>query len=129
MSRSLIVSIAVGIAVALGGSAQAATTEQPVARAAATSSQSRALQTARDYLDYQGFSKKGLIRQLKFEGYSTGDASWAASHVGANWNAQAVRVAKAYLDYQSFSRSGLVAQLKFEGFTQSQAEYGVRKAY
>jgi hypothetical protein len=125
----MIVAAVVVIALGAGTSAQASQVASPTARAAATSSQSRALQTAHDYLDYQGFSEKGLIHQLKFDGYSSSDASWAAAHVRANWNEQAVRVAKSYLDYTSFSRAGLLHQLRFEGFTQSQAEYGVSKAY
>lgn len=93
-----------------------------------TSGQSNALDTAKDYLDYGAFSRKGLIDQLKFEEYSTADATWAVDRVGANWNEQAVKSAKDYLDYGSFSRGGLITQLEFEGFTSSQAAYGVNGA-
>ena len=86
------------------------------------------MRSAKTYLQYQAFSYKGLIKQLKFEEYSTSDATYGASHSGANWMKQAARTAKAYLRYQAFSRSGLVDQLKYEGFTPAQALYGARAA-
>lgn len=87
--------------------------------------QANARAKAEDYLSYNGFSRKGLIQQLKFEGFNLKDATYGADAVGANWNKQAVRKAKEYLDQQSFSRAGLIQQLKFEGFTPAQAEFGV----
>jgi hypothetical protein len=94
-----------------------------------SSGQSNALSTAQDYLNSQGFSRKGLIQQLEFEGYSAADSTYAVDAVGADWDAEAVQVARDYLQTQSFSRSGLVGQLEFDGFTASQAEYGVSVAY
>src|SRR4051812_19040412 len=91
------------IATTGGATAQAAshTPHQTVlAHAATTSGQRNALGTARNYLEYQAFSKKGLISQLKYEGYSTRDAKWAVNHVHANWYRQAVKKAEEYLDYQ-----------------------------
>ena len=98
------------------------------AQASPTSSRSQAVRVAKSYLEYQGFSLKGLVKQLKFEGFSTSDASYGASHAGANWMIQAVRVAKSYLEYQGFSFSGLVHQLEFEGFTPAQAVHGAHGA-
>ncbi len=95
---------------------------------AMTSGQENALNKAKDYLDYDSFSLKGLIKQLKYEGYSTADATFAAKRVGADWDVQAAKKAKDYLDYDSFSHSGLVRQLMYDGFTRAQAEYGTRKA-
>ena len=95
----------------------------------ATASQRNALQAAESYLEYTAFSKKGLEKQLKFEGYSSAAARYAASHVQANWDREAVKAAKSYLELTSFSKSGLVQQLEFEGFTPSQAQYGVSRAY
>ena len=88
-----------------------------------------ALASAKNYLRTMGFSKKGLINQLEFEGYSTEEATYAVNNCGANWNEQAVRVAKSYLDTMSFSKQGLIDQLEFEGFTSSEASYGVEQAY
>jgi|SRR5690349_564847 len=103
----------------------------PEAHAAMTAGQRNAVKSAETYLDGPlAFSKSGLIKQLKFEGFSRSDATYAVTHVRVNWNQQAVKSARTYLDGpMAFSRSGLVQQLKFEGFTQAQAEYGVSKAY
>lgn len=90
-----------------------------------TLSQSNARSTAGDYIDSSGFSRSGLIDQLKFEGYSTADSTYAVDAIEVNWNEQAARTAQAYLDSSSFSSSGLYDQLVFEGYTSSQANYGL----
>lgn len=95
---------------------------------AMTASQEQAVGTAEDYLQGQSFSRKGLIEQLVFAGFSTKDATFGVDHVQVNWNSQAVGKAKEYLDGQHFSRSGLIEQLEYEGFTRAQAVYGVTKA-
>ena len=95
---------------------------------ALTASQEQAIGTAQDYLDYQSFSRKGLIGQLKFEGFSTKDATFGVDYLKVNWSLQAVGVAKNYLEDQHFSRAGLIDQLEYEGFTHAQAVYGVTKA-
>jgi hypothetical protein len=98
-----------------------------------TPSQENAIAKAKSYLDYTGFSKQGLIKQLEFEDFSTADAAFAVGHLEANgdvdWNEQAVKKAKSYLDYTSFSLPGLVEQLESEGFTPSEAQYGASTAY
>lgn len=88
-----------------------------------------ALQSAKDYLDAMSFSRKGLIEQLEYEGYSSSEAEYAVEHCGADWNEQACDMARDYLEVMAFSRSSLIEQLEFEGFTHSQAVYGVDKAY
>lgn len=90
-----------------------------------TMSQQNALREAQDYLNYTAFSRKGLIEQLEFGGYSNADATFAVDSVNADWNQQAAIMAQDYLDYTSFSRQGLVDQLVFSGFTKEQAEHGV----
>ncbi len=90
-----------------------------------TAGQENARRSAVSYLEFGAFSRKGLIRQLKYEGYSTADATYAVDAVGPDWNAQAVKAAESYLENSAFSRSGLVQQLKYEGYTDQQAEYGV----
>lgn len=94
-----------------------------------TSGQANAIAAAQGYLDFQAFSKSGLIKQLKFEDYKPKDAVFAANHIKVNWNKQAVASAKNYLDFQSFSKSGLIEQLEFEGYTHAQAVYGANRAY
>src|SRR4051794_36345511 len=81
---------------------------------ASTGGQRNALSSAQSYLSFQSFSKSGLVKQLKFEHFSSSDARWAVNHVGVSWNAQAVKSAKSYLRIQSFSRQGLREQLQFE---------------
>jgi hypothetical protein len=88
-------------------------------------SRAQAVLKAKEYLRYQAFSLKGLVGQLKYEGFSTYDATYGATYSGANWMTQAVKKAKEYLRYQAFSRSGLIAQLEYEGFTPAQALHGV----
>ena len=93
-----------------------------------TAAQEQAIGTAQDYLDTSHFSRKGLIDQLEFEGFTSKDATFAVDYLKVNWNEQAVGTAKDYLDTSHFSRSGLIDQLEFEGFTHKQAVYGVDKA-
>jgi len=93
-----------------------------------TVSQENAVEKAADYLDYTAFSRSGLIKQLKFEGFSTKDATFGVDAQRADWNEQAAKKAREYLDSSSFSRSGLIKQLEFEGFTAAQATYGAKKA-
>lgn len=91
--------------------------------------QENAIRAAKGYLQFQAFSKWGLIRQLhsKYgDGYSKRVARFAVNHLNVDWNAQALRSAKSYLKMQPFSRSGLIQQLhsKYgEGFTLAQATY------
>jgi Host cell surface-exposed lipoprotein len=92
-----------------------------------TAGQENARRSAESYLDTTAFSHKGLIQQLKFEGYSTADATYGVDAVSPNWNVQAAKAAKNYLDTTSFSRSGLIQQLEFEGYTAAQAVYGVNQ--
>ncbi len=92
-----------------------------------TVSQKNAVRKAKSYLDLSGFSRKGLIKQLEFEKFSTEDATYAADAIGADWNEQAAKKAKSYLDLSGYSRASLIKQLEFEGFTNAQAAYGADK--
>jgi SOS response regulatory protein OraA/RecX len=93
-------------------------------KSSVTKGQEQALKKAQSYLDVSAFSKKGLAKQLKFEGFSGKEADYAVDNVGADWKEQAAKKAQEYLDATSFSRSGLIKQLKFEGFTEAQADHG-----
>lgn len=88
-------------------------------------SKQNALKSAKSYLSFSAFSRKGLIEQLEYEKYSTEDATYAVDNCGANWNEQALKSAKSYLNTSAFSYSGLKEQLEYEGFTSEQASYGV----
>ena len=110
-------------------------TSAPAAPAGLTGSQQQALDSASSYLDLgTGFSRSGLIDQLSspYGGkFSVADATWAADHSGADWNAQAVISAKGYMNLGTgFSRSGLIDQLTspYGGkFTLAQATYAVNQ--
>jgi colicin import membrane protein len=93
----------------------------------ATVSQENAVAKAESYLEFTAFSKKGLIEQLEFEGFSNADAAFAVDNISVDWNEQAVKKAKSYLDFSSFSRQGLIDQLEFEGFTTEQATHGANQ--
>ncbi len=101
--------------------------EEPVKSSTETLSQKNAVNKAKDYLDFTAFSKSGLIEQLKFEGFSNEDATYAVNKIDVDWKEQAVKKAKEYLDFMAFSRSGLIEQLEFEGFTTEEATYAVEQ--
>jgi Host cell surface-exposed lipoprotein len=133
MKKVLLLALPVLAAATLFGSVTAAQAS-PISGANVTAAQgspisrANAARMAKSYLTLQAFSFKGLVKQLKYEGFSTSDATYGASHSGANWMKQAVRMAKSYLEYKAFSFKGLVKQLKYEGFTHSQALHGARGA-
>ncbi|MBW9094434.1 Ltp family lipoprotein [Microbacterium jejuense] len=90
-----------------------------------TLAQQNAIDEARSYLAYSGFSRTGLIGQLEYEGYSTEDATFGADNAGADWNAECAESAASYLEYSSFSRQGLYDQLAYEGFTDAEIQFGL----
>ena len=95
------------------------------AEPALTMGQKQAVGKGEDYLSFAAFSRKGLIDQLVFEGFSEADAIFAVDYIAPDWNEQAAKKAQDYIDMTSFSRQGLIDQLVFEGFSQAEAEYGV----
>ena len=64
---------------------------------------------------------------MKFEGFTTAQATYGVTALHVNWSREAALSAKEYLHSQGFSRSGLISQLRFEGFTLAQATYGVNR--
>lgn len=101
------------------------TTAPPPTEPPETVSQQNARASAASYLDFQSFSRTGLIEQLMYEGFSQADATYGVDALAVDWNEQAALTAAGYLDFQAFSRSGLIDQLVYEGFSQAEAEYGV----
>lgn len=83
-----------------------------------------AIKTAQSYLRVSSFSRKGLVDQLRFEGYTSDEAVFACDYLEPDWYAEAAEAAAAYLRVSSFSRQGLIDQLMFEGFTEDEAAYG-----
>jgi hypothetical protein len=113
-----------------GGQGSAVPIAEPVqepaqpAQPALPMGQQQAVESAQGYIDMGGFSRKGLVKQLTYEGFSNADAEFAVNYINPDWNAQAAQSAKGYIDMGGFSRQALIEQLVFEGFTQAQAEYG-----
>jgi len=86
-----------------------------------------ALDSAKSYIRFSGFSYEGLIDQLEFEGYSEEECFYGANNCGADWNEECYEKAESYLEFMSFSKEGLRDQLEFEGFTDDQINYALEK--
>ena len=108
--------------------AQPATQVQAQAPAVVTTGMKNALKKAKSYLSFSAFSRKGLIEQLKYEGFTDEESVYGVDFCGADWNAQSIKKAQKYLSYSAFSRQGLIEQLQYEGFTDAQSIYGVDNA-
>ena len=80
-----------------------------------------ALSMADAYLDAMPFSLNELIDQLEYEGFTYGEAKYAADNCGANWKEQAFLKGKLYLDIFDFSRKELIDQLEYDGFSGDEA--------
>lgn len=95
----------------------------PSTNAFETFSQTQAVGKAEQYLKYMYFSKKGLIEQLEYEGFSTSDAEYAVNQLNVDWKEQAVGKGKEYLKNFSFSREKFIDQLLFEGFSYAESTF------
>ncbi|MEU8661812.1 Ltp family lipoprotein [Actinoplanes philippinensis] len=136
--RKILVSVSTAfVALGLIGAAAPAQAQPAAAPTVVTASysatgesvaQQNARRMAAAYLKSMPFSRKGLISQLKYEGFSTKLATYGVDKQHANWKKQAARMAEQYLKSMPFSRQGLIDQLVYEGFTLTQARYGVTKA-
>lgn len=99
-----------------------------------TSPQKNAVRSAKSYLNFQAFSRNGLIEQLSSpygDGYNVSDATIAVDSLSVDWNAQAVKSAEQYLAMMGFSCNGLIEQLSSDAgdkYTVSQATYGAQQA-
>ena len=77
-----------------------------------TRPQTNALRSAKEYLEYSGYSRDGLIEQLRDgDSYAVNDATIAVDSLNVDWKKQAVKSAKEYLEYSGYSRDGLIEQL------------------
>lgn len=85
-------------------------------RAALTLGQENALRSAKEYLNMSGFSRVGLIDQLKHEGFSPEEARIAMEAADPDWVDQAINSARSYIASSSFSRRSLIEQLSHDGF-------------
>ena len=104
-------------------------TDKPQAQSEADQARAKAVQAALSLLSQGGYSREGLISQLKLSGLSDEDAIFGADHCGADWTEQAAVKARSYLASSSFSLEGLVSQLLLAGFTSEEARAGAEAAY
>jgi hypothetical protein len=99
-----------------------------------TNQQQNAARSARQYLNFTGFSRQGLIDQLSSpyaDKYAVQDATIAVDSLNVDWNAEAVQSAKSYLKFTAFSCQGLIDQLDSpygDKYTVAQATYGAQQA-
>ena len=84
-----------------------------------------AIKKAQSYLSYSSFSRKGLVDQLRYEGFTNDESVFAVDYLEPDFYAEAAEKAASYLNYSSFSKQGLYDQLIYEGFTEEEAAYGV----
>ena len=88
-----------------------------------------AIESAEAYSNVFAYSKKELIEQLKYDGFSEDIAECAAKSINANWKENCVRSAYSYLDLFSFSKEELIHQLDYDGFTAEEIDYAMDKIY
>ena len=90
-------------------------------------SQKNAVKKADSYLSFTSFSREGLIRQLKHDGFNSEESAIAVDSLFIDWKKQASLKAESYLSFTSFSCEGLIDQLSSsaDGFTEEEAKYGV----
>ena len=118
---------------------EATETEAPDPTADYTMEEKNCYEAAMNYLDFMGFSKRGLIDQLSSEygdNYPKETAEKVVNDIEAaglvNWEEQAERSAKNYLDTMSFSKEELIDQLSSEygdKYTREEAEAAVEAVY
>ena len=88
-----------------------------------------AIESAEAYSNVFAYSKKELIEQLKYDGFSEDIAECAAKSINANWKENCVRSAHSYLDLFSFSKEELIHQLDYDGFTAEEIDYAMNQIY
>ena len=88
-----------------------------------------AIESAEAYNKVFAYSKKGLIENLKYEGFSEDIAECAVKSINANWKENCVRSAYSYLDLSPFSKEELIHQLDYDGFTAEEIDYAMDKIY
>jgi hypothetical protein len=116
-------------ATAASASTTASVTTVASAQLGLTRGQANAVSKAKSYLRIMAFSRSGLIGQLKYDGFSTRNATFAVDYIDVSWRNQAYKKAKSYLQMMPFSLSGLIEQLEYDEFTHRQAVYGAKRAY
>jgi hypothetical protein len=101
--------------------------EEPAAPTLKRDKKTQAVERAKSYLESGAISKKGLVRQLEYEGFSRADAKFAVKYLAPDWDEEAVEAAENYVRFESFSKKSLIELLTTkELFTSPQAKLGAR---
>ena len=88
-----------------------------------------AIESAEAYNKVFAYSKKGLIENLKYEGFSEEIAECAVKSINVNWKENCVRSAYSYLDLFDMSKKELIHQLDYDGFTTEEIDYAMNQIY
>ena len=91
-----------------------------------TPSQKRALRSAQNSLDLEGYSRLALINHLtQVKGFTKAGAAYAADLLRANWRKEAVESAQERIDAtDGYSPTSLIGNLTLDpGFTKADATY------
>lgn len=112
----------VGDAVKTGAVAATPQVQAPVT---VTTGMKNAVKKAKSYIKISGFSRKDLISQLEYNGFTEVESIYGADNCGADWNNECLEKAQSYIKISGFSRQDLINQLAYNGFTDSEILYGV----
>ena len=107
----------------------AETTASPYEEKTSNTELENAIESAEAYSNVFAYSKKELIEQLKYEGFSEDIAECAAKSINANWKENCVRSAYSYLEIISYSKKELIEQLDYVGFTPEEIDYAMNQIY
>ena len=105
------------------------TTASPYEEKTSKTELENAIESAEAYSNVFAYSKKELIEQLKYDGFSEDIAECAAKSINANWKENCVRSAHSYLEIISYSKEELIHQLDYVGFTAEEIDYAMDKIY
>ena len=105
------------------------TTASPYEEKTSKTELENAIESAEAYNKVFAYSKKGLIENLKYEGFSEDIAECAVKSINANWKENCVRSAYSYLDLFSSSKKELIHQLDYDGFTSEEIDYAMNQIY
>lgn len=97
----------------------------PITSNAAAKGRQKALSKAESYLKVGSYSLQGLQEQLKSDGFTKKEISYAIKNTKVNWKKQAEKKARSYLLADFYSKEELKGQLSFDKFTDKQVAYGL----
>ena len=103
---------------------QAAVGAQAAAQSQESGQNDDVIAAAKKYVETGNYTYTSLIDKLQQDGYSTGDAEYAANNCGADWNGMAANEAKKLIDGGVTTKEEIVDQLIFKGYTYQQAVHG-----